>query len=94
MHCKKLPFVKTVCSKFGKMSNSLMKEWVQDCFVLTISQNDELADSNEDVLLLLDSWSGHWSKGVRENVAPKNVNLKTEKIPEGCTSEFSHSMLV
>ena len=63
-----------------------MKECVQDCFVPTISQNDELADSNEDVLLLLDSWSGHWSKGVWENVAPKNVNLKTEKIPEGCTS--------
>lgn len=78
---KIFPFVKLVCSTSGKLNNGLMKIWVDEVFTPSIA---ECHQQNEENLLLLDSWGGHWNAKVWEGTK----RIQKEKIPENCTGKL------
>lgn len=66
------------CSKSGKMSNQLMKEWVENCWKPVVDS------CPQKPLILLDSWSGH--KGDDNFVAVQDKMIK-KILPPGSTSQ-------
>jgi hypothetical protein len=81
---KKFKNIQITCSKTGKMNNNLINEWSKS-LIDYCSQIKQNSQQKLNVLLLLDSFSGHWNTGFHVSNSDSTVEIHREKIPPGTT---------